>query len=105
VARGKGLTALRVGKEKKPSLYSDGLGLYLQVRAGDAKSWIFRYRTNGKLRDMGLGSVTAVSLSQAREKAAACRSLRASGIDPIDAKREESAKSRAETSLVMTFEQ
>jgi integrase len=105
VASGKRLTALRVGKEKKPGLYSDGLGLYLQVRAGGAKSWIFRYRTNGKLRDMGLGSVTAVSLSQAREKSAACRSLRANGIDPIDAKREESAKSRAETSLAMTFEQ
>ena len=105
MARGKGLTALRVGKEKKPGLYSDGLGLYLQVRAGGAKSWIFRYRTNGKLRDMGLGSATAVSLSQAREKAAACRSLRANGIDPIDTKREESAKSRAEFSRAMTFEQ
>ena len=105
MARGKGLTALRVGKEKKPGLYSDGLGLYLQVRAGGAKSWIFRYRTNGKLRDMGLGSATAVSLSQAREKAAACRSLRANGIDPIDTKREESAKSRAESSRAMTFEQ
>ncbi len=104
MAKGNRLTALRVGKEKKPGLYSDGLGLYLQVRAGGAKSLIFRYRTNGKLRDMGLGSVTA-SLSQAREKAAACRSLRANGIDPIDAKREESAKSRAETSRAMTFEQ
>ena|ERR1700730_9296514 len=44
---GKRLTALKVEKEKKPGLYSDGLGLYLQVRSGGAKSWIFRYRTNG----------------------------------------------------------
>lgn len=105
MGNGKRLTAVRVEKEKKPGLYSDGLGLYLQVRAGGAKSWIFRYRTNGKLRDMGLGSVNAVSLAQTREKAAACRSMRANGIDPIDAKRAERAKSRAEATRAMTFEQ
>jgi Arm DNA-binding domain len=105
MAGGKRLTALRVEKEKKPGLYSDGLGLYLQVRAEGAKSWIFRYRTKGKLRDMGLGSANAVSLVQAREKAAACRSMRANGIDPIDARREERARSRAEATRAMTFEQ
>ena len=95
MAGGKRLTALRVEKERKPGLYADGLGLYLQVRAEGAKSRIFRYRTDGKLRDMGLGSVNAVSLAQAREKAAVCRSTRANGIDPIDARREERAKARA----------
>ena len=105
MAGGKRLTALRVEKERKPGLYSDGLGLYLQVRAEGAKSWIFRYRADGKLRDMGLGSVNAVSLAQAREKAAVCRSTRANGIDPIDARREERAKSRAEATRAMTFEQ
>jgi hypothetical protein len=82
---------------------SDGLGLYLQVRAGGAKSWIFRYRTNGKLRDMGLGSVNAVSLAQAREKAAACRNLRANGIAPIDAKREEKAKASSLNKITHIF--
>ncbi|MGA3342807.1 MAG: integrase arm-type DNA-binding domain-containing protein [Methylocella sp.] len=105
MTNGKRLTALKVEKVKKPGLYCDGLGLYLQVRAGGAKSWIFRYRTNGKLRDMGLGSVNAVSLAQSREKAAACRSMRANGIDPIDAKRAERAKSRADATRAMTFEQ
>jgi integrase len=105
MANGKRLTALKVEKEKKAGLYCDGLGLYLQVRAGGAKSWIFRYRTNGKLRDMGLGSVNAVTLAQAREKASACRSMRANGIDPINLKRSEKAKSRAEATRAMTFEQ
>ena len=47
---------------------------------------MFRYRDRrtGKLRDMGLGSARIVTLAEAREKAAAARSLLASGKDPLD---------------------
>ncbi len=37
------LTALRVGREKRPGMYGDGGGLYLQVTRGGTKFWIFRY--------------------------------------------------------------
>ncbi|HCZ48414.1 MAG TPA: integrase, partial [Gammaproteobacteria bacterium] len=45
-----------------PGLHADGGGLYLQVGAGGARSWIFRYRQDGRLRDMGLGPARDVPL-------------------------------------------
>src|SRR6476659_6231425 len=86
------LSPLKVKTVKKPGLYADGLCLYLQVAASkDGKrlnrSWIFRYRVNGRLRDMGLGSVDTLSLSEARERAREQRKQRLDGIDPIDARR------------------
>src|SRR5689334_11050635 len=65
-----------------PGRHADGGGLYLQIKGG--RSWIFLYRSraNGRLREMGLGSLAAVSLADARQRAAAARSLLASDIDP-----------------------
>src|SRR5260221_6158297 len=85
------LSPLKV-KNAKPGMYADGGCLYLQVTpARDGKrfnrSWIFRYRVNGRLRDMGLGSVDTLSLSEARERAREQRQKRLDGIDPIDARR------------------
>jgi integrase len=85
------LSPLKV-KNAKPGMYADGGCLYLQVTpAKDGKrlnrSWIFRYRVNGRLRDMGLGSVDILSLSEARERAREQRKRRLDGIDPIDARR------------------
>jgi len=68
----------------------DGGGLYLQVTTSTAKSWVFRFQLAGKERQMGLGPYPAVTLQMARERAADCRRLLLSGIDPIrqrDAKR------------------
>lgn len=96
------LTAIRVKKETKPGLYSDGGNLYLQVTSPTAKSWIFLYRKDGKLRYHGLGSVGAIGLAEARERAAVCRNQRANGVDPIEARLEAKAKARPETS--MTFQ-
>jgi Arm domain-containing DNA-binding protein len=47
-------------------MLADGNGLYLQVTRANAWSWIFRYR-NSKSREMGLGSLNAVSLAGAIE--------------------------------------
>ena len=63
----KRLSAVKVDKERRPGLYADGLGLYLQITPGGTKSWIYRYRVGSKLRDIGLGSIHAVSLAQARD--------------------------------------
>jgi hypothetical protein len=37
------LTALKVAREKRPGLYGDGGGLYLQITERGSKSWIFRF--------------------------------------------------------------
>ncbi len=34
------LSALRVAREKRPGVYADGGGLYLQVTKHGSKSWI-----------------------------------------------------------------
>src|SRR5260370_27311932 len=85
------LSPLKV-KTAKPGMYADGGCLYLQVAASKAgkrfnRSWIFRYRVAGRLRDMGLGSVDTLTLSEARERAREQRKQRLDGIDPIDARR------------------
>jgi integrase len=85
------LSPLKV-KNAKTGMYADGGCLYLQVTpTKDGKrfnrSWIFRYRVAGRLRDMGLGSVDTLSLAEARERAREQRKQRLDGIDPIDARR------------------
>ena len=66
----------------KPRFYGDGGGLYLQVSQYGTKSWVFRFKMNGKARDMGLGSINTFTLNEARERARKCRQLVADGIDP-----------------------
>jgi hypothetical protein len=56
----KRLTALKAANLRAPGLHPDGGGLYLQVGASGSRSWIFRYKSGGKLRDMGLGSLATV---------------------------------------------
>lgn len=85
--RAAGLTALSVKRMSKPGLFADGGGLYLQVTTTGAKSWIFRFKLHGRRRDMGLGGVDAVPLSDARERATAAKRLVERGIDPIEARK------------------
>jgi integrase len=77
---------MAVSKAKARGLYSDGGGLALQVSKDGARSWVFRFMLNGRERCMGLGSLNAVSLAKARQKAAGARELLADGKDPIEAK-------------------
>jgi integrase len=74
--------------------HSDGGGLYLVVDASGAKRWSFLFRWRrpgdrgpGRLREMGLGSLNAVSIEKARKKAAAARELLSDGKDPIEARK------------------
>ena len=86
------LTEAKIRNIRAPGLYADGRGLYLQVRHGGARSWIYRFTLNGRTRDKGIGALAEVGLVAARTKAADCRALQAKGIDPIDhAKAERSA--------------
>jgi integrase len=100
------LSAIGVQRQTKPGMYADGGGLYLQVRGATSKSWIFRYRFAGRERELGLGSLQAVSLGEARDLAAAARKLKVSGVDPVDQKQQARDATRAEVrKRVPTFDE
>lgn len=84
------LMALDVGR-LPAGLYRDGAGLLLQVTPrkdgeGLSRSWILRFKSpaTGKRRDMGLGSVLSLSLSEARTAAKNARTSVAMGTDPLE---------------------
>ena len=56
-------------------MYADGGSLYLRVAEGGSRQWIFRYVTNGRLRDMGIGPAHTLTLAEARERATEARKL------------------------------
>ena len=86
-------------------MYADGGGLYLQVSRSGSKSWIFRYAMEGREREMGLGPLHTVSLSEARELALEARKLKLRGVDPIDARNAERASKKLEDAKAVTFSQ
>jgi integrase len=98
------LSAIAVTKARAPGLYPDGAGLYLRVGRGGAKSWAFRFMLDRKAREMGLGGLTKVSLSDARKKAVDARLLLSDGKDPLTAKTDRTAAQRVEAARAMTFD-
>jgi integrase len=77
-----------------PGRHADGGGLYLVVdRPGGkaaARRWVFLYRKDGRLREMGLGGLVNVGLADARAKAQEARRIlgdRATRGDPIAERR------------------
>jgi integrase len=85
----KRLTALDVKARTKPGRYADGDGLYLNIAAGQSKSWVFLWMKNGKRREMGLGSYPTITLVAARQRADECRRQVAEGLDPISERKKE----------------
>lgn len=77
------LTKKTVDALKGPGRYSDGDGLYLEVSANGAKSWILRVTVQGRRRDIGLGGLFWVSLVDAREEARKLRKVARKGGDPV----------------------
>jgi integrase len=100
-----GLTARQVQTQKAPGLFADGGGLYLKVAPTGAKTWIFRFQLAGRRRDYGLGSVTKISLAEAREKARAASRLAAEGTDPIEHRASQNAATALAIATAMTFRQ
>ncbi len=81
------LTVRTIETAKEPGRYSDGNGLYLVVRPGGSKQWMFLYRREGKLKEMGLGSpLKGVSLAMARDLRDKARANLARGVDPLEAR-------------------
>ncbi len=101
----KKLNSLSVSRAMKRGYYADGGGLYLQVTASGAKSWVFRFKKYGRLREMGLGPAHTITLAEAREHATDCRKLRLRDIDPIEAREKERVAAKLAEAKTMTFRQ
>ena len=99
------LTAVKVQKIAGRGRYADGGGLYLQVSEWGTKAWLFRYKLDGKARQMGLGSVNTFSLAEARERARLARQLLADHLDPIDARRGRRMQGKAEAAKQVRFKE
>jgi integrase len=97
------LTDVAIRRATEPGMYGDGANLYLHVSPTGAKSWVFRYRINGKLRDMGLGPIHTVGLAEARKRAQQHRLARLDGIDPLDLKKAKRTEARLTAARAMTF--
>lgn len=72
----------------KDGFHADGGNLYLYVR-GISRAWIFRFKSpmTDKIRQMSLGTMPDVRLSQARDMAFACRKMLKDNLDPLQQKR------------------
>ncbi|HVA54623.1 MAG TPA: integrase arm-type DNA-binding domain-containing protein, partial [Gammaproteobacteria bacterium] len=99
------LFSVEIARGMNPGLYSDGGNLWLQVSKIGSKSWLFRYTLNGRSRAMGLGALHTVSLSEARDKATACRKLLVAGIDPIVARDADAARQAMAAANSKTFDE
>jgi integrase len=90
------LTARMIATLKKPGRYADGGNLYVKVTrlrsAALSKSFTFMYSFEEKQREAGLGSCGAITLAEARAKAAEYRLLLSKGVDPLDARKAAAAR-------------
>jgi hypothetical protein len=99
------LSALAVTKLSKPGYYGDGGGLWLQVAKSGSKSWIFRFKTAGKQREMGLGGLRTVDLATARMLARECRAQLLDAKDPIEVRKPVRLANALQRARSMTFDQ
>jgi integrase len=88
------LNARRVETLRSDGRHADGGGLYLSISKNGGRRWVFLYRRQGRLREMGLGSARDVPLIKARERAAAARLILSDGKDPLS-ERQQTQKSLA----------
>lgn len=94
---GERLMETTVDQITKPGYHNDGNGLYLSVTARGSKSWVFRFRWEGKLKEMGLGPYPSISLDTARADRDKWRRVyQVEGRNYIDARREQEAAEKDE---------
>ncbi|RQT49936.1 tyrosine-type recombinase/integrase [Burkholderia cepacia] len=93
------LSALRVAKAVDPGHYADGGGLFMQIAGSGARSWVFRFALNRRVREMGLGPLSRVSLGEARKLATQYREMVRNQVDPILARREEERRRLLDISI------
>lgn len=82
-------TAVKNSKPgEKPIRLNDGGGLYLLVQTNGAKWWRLDYTFAGKRKTLSLGVYPAVTLANARNRAADARVSVADGTDPSETRKE-----------------
>jgi len=97
------LSPAGVQKAKRPGLYGDGAGLWLHVGPTGGKSWLLRFMLNGRAREMGIGPLHTIGLSEARARARGARLLLLDGIDPLEAKGARRAKAKLAAASAVSF--
>lgn len=70
-------------KAGQPGKYGDGRGLYLKIPSKGESYWMLRYTISSKRRELTLGKVSHLTLSEARSLAEDKRKKVATGDDPI----------------------
>ena len=81
-------SAKDLAKLTKRGRYAVGNNVYLQISEWGTRSWLLRYRTDGRATHMGLGPYDLLTLAEARERGhQARRQLRLDGVDPLKEKR------------------
>jgi integrase len=93
----KSLSSVKIRSLSKPGRYTDGNGLYLIVDPSGAKRWVLRTVVKGKRTDIGLGSISLVSLAEARDEAGKLRKIARADGDPL-------AERRAAKRIVPSFD-
>jgi integrase len=81
----------------------DGGGLHLQITPAGTASWVYRYQLHNRSREMGLGGFAAVTLADARAKAAEAARLKAAGIDPLGQKQHARKTAQREAERRLSF--
>lgn len=93
------LKPLMIAQQREPGRFADGGGLYLTVSKTGAKAWVFLYMRDRKRRELGLGALADVPVTEARAKAAALRAVLDKGGDP----QAERDRQRVEAAPPVTF--
>lgn len=62
------LSALRVAKEVLPGHYADGGGLYMQIADSGTRSWVFRFKLDGRVRERLCRAKDDATISQLRRR-------------------------------------
>ena len=87
-----------------PGEHPDGNGLFLVVAESGSRSWVLKFKRNGRKREMGLGPASVIGLAKARDLATDARRLIAQGLDPIEHRRAEQAAAKIEAAKAVSFE-
>lgn len=77
--------------------YGDGAGLWLSVSRNGGRRWVFLFRWEGRLREMGLGSArrgarSYLSLKDARDAADTARAMLKRGVNPLADKHQQAPR-------------
>ncbi|MGN1149697.1 MAG: tyrosine-type recombinase/integrase, partial [Sutterella sp.] len=68
-------------------------GLRLYVYSQTCRSWVFRYKMDGRRHDYSIGSANAISLASAKAKAIKLKAMVLNGINPMVERQKQAAKS------------